>query len=56
MIDGNFVLENRRLMTGDETQIVETVNRAAKRISEEMNRLSWTKELPLAQWTREGYY
>ena len=43
MIDGNFVLENRRLMTGDETQIVETVNRAAKRISEEMNRLSWTK-------------
>lgn len=56
MIDGRFVLENRKLMTGDEKQIIETVQAAAKRISDKMNRLSWTRELPLAQWTREGYY
>lgn len=56
MIDGKFVLENRRLMTGDETQILATVQTAAKGISGKMNQLSWTRELPLAQWTREGYY
>ena len=43
-------------MTGNEKQIIDDVNQAAKRISEEMEQLSWTRELPLAQWTRDGYY
>lgn len=56
MIDGNFVIENGRLTTGDEGAIISAVNRAAARISEEMENLPWTAGLPLAQWTRDGYY
>ncbi len=56
MIDGKFVIEKRKLMTGDEQAIIQDVNHAAKVISEEMQKLSWTKDLPLAQWTRDGYY
>lgn len=56
IIDGRVVIENRTLMTGNEKQIIDDVNQAAKRISEEMEQLSWTRELPLAQWTRDGYY
>lgn len=56
MIDGKFVIEERKLLTGDEKAIIQDVNSAAKVISEEMQKLSWTKELPLAQWTKDGYY
>ena len=56
MIDGTFVIENGRLTTGDEGEIISAVNRAAARISEEMEALPWTAGLPLAQWTRDGYY
>lgn len=56
MIDGKFVIENRQLMTGDEQAIIQEVNEAAGEISKEMQKLSWTKDLPLAQWTRDGYY
>lgn len=56
MIDGTFVIEDRRLLTGDEAEIIGAVNRAAARISEEMEALPWTAGLPLAEWTRDGYY
>ena len=42
MIDGTFVIENGRLTTGDEGEIISAVNRAAARISEEMEALPWT--------------
>lgn len=56
IIDGKFVIENRVLKTGDEKQIISDVNQAAQRISDEMEHMAWTKDLPLAQWTRNGYY
>ncbi|MCD7909168.1 MAG: amidohydrolase family protein, partial [Clostridium sp.] len=56
MIDGTFVIEDRKLLTGDEAEIIGAVNRAAARISQDMEALSWTAGLPLAQWTRDGYY
>ena len=53
MIDGNFVIENGRLTTGDEGAIISAVNRAAARISEEMENLPWTAGLPLDVYKRQ---
>ena len=55
-VDLTFVIENGRLTTVDEGEITRAVNRAAARISGEMEALPWTAGLPLAQWTRDGYY
>lgn len=56
MIDGRFVIEDHKLMTGDESEIINSVNRAAGNIAEKMSGLLWTRDLPLAEWTRDGYY
>lgn len=56
IIDGRFVIEDRELLTGNEEHITEEVNEAANRIAGEMGKLAWAKELPLVQWTRDGYY
>ncbi len=56
MIDGKFVIENRKLLTGDEERIIREVDEAAEQISQKMLQLPWTKDLPLAQWTNDGYY
>ena len=56
IIDGRFVIEDRELLTGNEEHITEEVNEAANRIAGEMGKLAWARELPLVQWTRDGYY
>lgn len=56
MIDGRFVIEDRRLLTDDEQKIVEKTQAAARLIADKMAALPWTADLPLAKWTQEGYY
>lgn len=56
IIDGNVVVDNHVLMTGDERQIVRDANAAAERISSTLAQSGWSAELPLAKWTSEGYY
>ena len=56
MVDGRIVVEDHKLLTDDESRVVSTANAAAKRIAEELDRTPWSKDLPLAKWTAEGYY
>lgn len=56
MIDGRFVMENRRILTAEEEEIIKRVNNGAERIAGKLRELPWAKELPLAKWTREGFY
>ncbi len=56
MVDGKWIMEDRQILTGDEKETIKEVNQAADRIAGELGKLPWAKELPLVQWTREGYY
>lgn len=56
MVDGRIVVEEHRLLTDDEARVVQMANTAAKRIASELARVEWSRELPLAKWTAEGYY
>ncbi len=56
IIDGNIVVENHELLSGDEQQIIRDANAASKRISSTLAESEWSKTLPLAQLTQEGYY
>lgn len=56
MVDGRFVVENHVLMTADEKEIIRQASESAARIEQELGKSEWAKELPLAKWTRDGYY
>lgn len=56
MVDGRIVVEDHKLLTDDESRVVREANAAAKRIAQELAQVPWSKDLPLAKWTTEGYY
>lgn len=55
MVDGRIVVEDHKLLTDDESRVVREANAAAKRIAQELAQVPWSKDLPLAKWTTEGY-
>ena len=56
IIDGRVVVENYVLQTVDEVQEIAAANKAAERICQRLRDTGWERELPLAQWTKEGLY
>ena len=56
IIDGQFVVEDHKILTVDEHEAVAQANAAAKKLEQRLQKQAWTKDLPLAKWTQEGYY
>lgn len=56
LIDGAFVVENGRMRTIDEDAEIKRANRCAQLLCQRLEATGWEKDMPLAGWTREGYY
>lgn len=56
LIDGAFVVENGRMRTIDEDAEIKRANRCAQLLCQRLEATDWEKDMPLAGWTREGYY
>lgn len=56
MVDGKFVVEDHKLLTGDEGAVIRQANQSARRISQALGQNPWSRDLPLARMTSEGYY
>lgn len=56
IIDGQVVMDERKLMTVNEQEAVTEANTAVKRFEKELAKQAWSKDLPLAKLTSEGYY
>ena len=56
MVNGKVVVENHVLLTEDEKTVIQKANQSAERISGELAQNEWSKDLPLARMTSEGYY
>lgn len=56
IIDGNIVVDNHILLTVNEKKAIDAANNAAKRLERALAQQNWSKELPLAKWTTDGYY
>lgn len=56
IVDGQFVVEGHKVLTVDEREAVAQANAAAKQLEQRLQKQTWTKGLPLAKWTQEGYY
>lgn len=56
MVDGKLVVENHVLKTADEKEILRQAAESAAGIQEKLGKNEWAGGLPLAQWTRDGYY
>lgn len=56
IIDGKVIVEDHRLITVDEAEEIAKANQSASAVCQRLKETGWEKELPLAQWTAEGYY
>lgn len=56
IIDGNVIVDNHKVMVIDEEEAVREANEAAHKLEKRLDDKPWSKSLPLARWTQEGYY
>ena len=56
MIDGNLIVEERKVLTVDEDAVIQQANEAARRIEQNLANKEWFKDLPLVKWTAEKNY
>lgn len=56
LVDGQFVVENHKVLTVNECEAVTEANAAARSMELRLQKEAWTKTLPLARWTQEEYY
>jgi 5-methylthioadenosine/S-adenosylhomocysteine deaminase len=55
IIDGEVIVEDHNILTVDEKEAVEHINKCAKKICLDLEQDMNSNDLPLAKWTREGY-
>ena len=56
IIDGNVIVDDHKVMVIDEAEAVREANEAAYELEERLGQQPWSRDLPLARWTQEGYY
>ena len=56
IIDGDIIVDNRRLLTVDESHAIREANEAAKRLESELTQKEWAQSHPLTTFTNDGFY
>ena len=56
IIDGEVIVEDGKVLTVDEAEVVLQANEAVKRISQDLKKVKWSSNLPLAKWTTQEKY
>lgn len=56
IIDGDIIVDNRRLLTVDESHAIREANEAAKRLESELAQKEWAQSHPLTTFTNDDFY